>query len=246
MRWTALHSILGPPNHPNDRAWMAARDKLASSVHADAYTVHATPSLWPAERIVCPADRPHSTAHRLRAKDRHGTIPTEESLDLPGLPSRSGSGLRKMINSRRPEIAAVQQMSSAQSRPSFPDGSPRRRSLALGNTARIDTSDPCRAVSLQGADGRLNLDLPPCPIKGPNCFVWRSKVRISSRCPRAVRPDPYRRRQTLRGFKPSLTQIRSSSTLSCSTFSISKAAVSSCKDRGPSSNASFISRVSSS
>lgn len=81
----ALYS--GPPNHPNDQAWMAARDKLASSVQADAYTVAATWSLWAAERIVCPADRPHSTAHPLQAKDRRGTIPTDESLDLP---SRSG------------------------------------------------------------------------------------------------------------------------------------------------------------
>lgn len=38
----ALYS--GPPNHPNEHAWMAARDKLASSVsvQADAYTVHST------------------------------------------------------------------------------------------------------------------------------------------------------------------------------------------------------------
>lgn len=56
-------------------------------MQADAYKTRYVLSSWAAQRIDCPADRPHSTAHPLQAKDRHGTIPTEESLDLA---SRSG------------------------------------------------------------------------------------------------------------------------------------------------------------
>lgn len=37
-------------------------------------------SPWEAHRIDCPADHAHSTAHPLQAKDRRGTVPTEESV----------------------------------------------------------------------------------------------------------------------------------------------------------------------
>lgn len=101
-----------PPTTQMTHAWMAARDKEQSrcrSVQADAYTVHyhynmelvgsgerglfALPTALIPLPMLC------------RPRIAMAPSPTDEFVDLP----RSVWGLRKTINSRRPEIAAVQQ-----------------------------------------------------------------------------------------------------------------------------------------
>lgn len=126
----------GPPNHPNDRhGWqleisLQALCRLTLTQYTQHRACGQQTGLFALPTGLIPL--PMLCGPRIAMAP---SPPTSPSICPVGL------GLRKTINSRRPEIAAVQQMSSAQSRPCFPDGSPRRRTL--GNTARIDTSDPC-------------------------------------------------------------------------------------------------------